>query len=242
MQTGVSEENDGVYEAMLAHKQLSLNNKQFTARDRVSIRESDQVRKAQAADHAARYLDINNGMDHRIKTSTGIHPISAEECDVYTSLLDSCEDGSAFITPCVNHAMSANGDIEGFRFTCRPCNTAKCLPVNRRMFHRTSMVECNTSDSRVERGHNHEALTMILKHEEVLDKLTRTVQKLHADSVGNEASFDCMPDNLDRIHTADDVVRGGFSEPLLGSFMCRRAADCKVIKIHIKLILGDYSW
>jgi hypothetical protein len=89
-------------------------------------------------------------------------------------------------------------------------------------------VECDTVDDRTERGHNHVALSMILDHDKVLMQLATVVQKIQQDSIGNEASFECMPDNLDRIHTADDAVTGGDMEPLLGSFMCRRAADCKV--------------
>jgi hypothetical protein len=91
-------------------------------------------------------------------------------------------------------------------------------------------VECDTVDDRTQRGHNHVALSMILDHDKVLVKLAKVVQKIQQDSIGNEASFDCMPDNLDSIHTMDDTIRGGDTEPLLGSFMCRRAADCKVIQ------------
>jgi hypothetical protein len=80
-----------------------------------------------------------------VKTSSVIHAINPEECDVYTALLDSCESG--VITPCINHTMTEDGDIEGFRFTCKPSEVANCLPVNRRMFFRTSMVECATDSS-----------------------------------------------------------------------------------------------
>jgi hypothetical protein len=168
-----------------------------------------------------------------------MHPINPDECDVYSSLLDSCKSG--LITPCVNHCMSMGGDIEGFRFTCEPTELAHCLPVNRKMFFRTSMVECNTCDSRVS-NHNNLALAMLLDHETVLSKLVALVQNIHHKSVGNEASFDCMPDNLDHIHTVVDHMtqsrREQTSEPLLGSFMCRRATDCKVL--HIALCNPSY--
>jgi hypothetical protein len=83
---------------------------------------------------------------------------------------------------------------------------------------------------RVNNGNNNTALGMLLTHEKVLSKLGDVVQKIHADSIGNEASFECMPDNLDQIFGATDFeyVPGKQSEPLLGSFLCRRTADCKV--------------
>jgi hypothetical protein len=155
-----------------------------------------------------------------------MHPVNPEECDVYTSLLDACE--SAVITPCINHAMTMDGDIEGFRFTCEPSEVASNLPVNRKMFFRTSMVECCTDDHRVENGYNNTALTMLLDRETVLSKLCQVVKGIHEKSVGNEASFDCMPDNLDQIQNARNMADRGRSEPLLGSSMCRRATDCKV--------------
>ena len=69
---------------------------------------------------------------------------------------------------------------------------------------------------------------MLLAHKNVLSKLSDVVRKIHVDSVGNEVSFECMPDNLDQVHSTAEYVLGKQSEPLLGSFMCRRTADCKV--------------
>jgi hypothetical protein len=71
---------------------------------------------------------------------------------------------------------------------------------------------------RVENGHNDMALRMLLTHGEILSKLSEVVKKIHKDSVGNEASFECMPENLDQIHSISEFVSGKQSEPLLGSF------------------------
>jgi hypothetical protein len=73
---------------------------------------------------------------------------------------------------------------------------------------------------------------MLLEHEQVLAKLGDVVKKIHTESIGNEASFECMPDNLDQIHGSDEFMPGKQTEPLLGSFMCRRAADCKVSLLY----------
>ena len=69
---------------------------------------------------------------------------------------------------------------------------------------------------------------MLLAHGEILTKLGEIVKKIHHDSVGNEATFECIPDNLDHIHNSNEFVLGKQSEPLLGSFMCRKTADSKV--------------
>jgi hypothetical protein len=211
----MTDHSDGMYLELLAHKKKSIP---------VEDREPSDLRRVYVRNNNSQYVDINGGTDHRIRSSNSIHPLSMEECDVYGSLLDTCDDG--IVTPCINHNLNEDGNVEGFRFTCSSHNPARCLPVNRRMFFRTSMVECNTSDDRVERGHNSVALSMLLEHEKVLAKLTDVVQKMHQKSVGNEASFEHMPDNLDSVHTSHNVY-GGQSEPLLGSFMCRRAADCR---------------
>jgi hypothetical protein len=46
---------------------------------------------------ATRYVEINSGTDLRIKTSLGVHAINPEECDVYSSILDTYRSG--VITP-----------------------------------------------------------------------------------------------------------------------------------------------
>jgi hypothetical protein len=75
------------------------------------------------------------------------------------------------------------------------------------------------------------------------------VKQMHQDSIGNEASFDCMPDNLDHLYGTAEVVMNRQSEPLLGSSMCRRAADCKVRLPgrlyscpHVANLCDDQNW
>ena len=74
---------------------------------------------------------------------------------------------------------------------------------------------------------NDTATNILLNQGVVLEKLTALVQKMHSDSIGNEVSFDCMPENLDQVHSVTDMMVGKQSEPLLGSFMCRKVADCR---------------
>ena len=74
---------------------------------------------------------------------------------------------------------------------------------------------------------NDTATKMLLNQSVVLEKLTSFVKKLHSESIGNEISFDCIPENIDQVNNVSEVMLGKQSEPLLGSFMCRKVADCK---------------
>lgn len=93
----------------------------------------------------SRYIEINQGLDKRINVSHAMHPIGPDECDVYSSLVDSCS--SAYITSMPNHCITAVGEVEGYRFECLPTESAACLPIPRKMFFSTSMVECIMEDS-----------------------------------------------------------------------------------------------
>jgi hypothetical protein len=134
MQSSLEEEDAQMYAAMLQHHKTSVRSESSF----MSLRQPTDSRREHVPDMTSVHSQINRGLDDRIKTNGGIHPLCPEECEVYSSLLASCDHG--VITPTINHSMDANGDVEGFRFTCGASNTAKCLPVNRKMFFRTSMV------------------------------------------------------------------------------------------------------
>lgn len=56
------------------------------------------------------------------------------------------------------------------------------------------------------------------------------MQKIHAESVGREADFDCMPENVDslNLNSAHTEFMGGTrSTPLLSCYSQRRTADCR---------------
>jgi hypothetical protein len=134
MQASYVDQDAQMYAEMLEHHKQSVH----TRPNFMTMRQPSRSQREQVPDMASTYFQTNSGLDHRIATNSGLHAICPEECDVYDSLLESCDGG--FITPGINHSIDANGDVEGFRFTCSPNNTAKCLPVNRKMFFRTSMV------------------------------------------------------------------------------------------------------
>ncbi len=78
--------------------------------------------------------------------------------------------------------------IEGFRFTVDPKENNQVLPMNRRMFFRHSMVEClpTSSQANIQGGsttslqEDRMILELLLRQNEVKDKLVKIMQKLHA--------------------------------------------------------------
>lgn len=68
----------------------------------------------------------------------GMHPLSPDEVDVYTSLVERCP--SAHVTAMHNHCMSEQGMIEGFRFTLDAKANNQFLPINQRMFFRCTFA------------------------------------------------------------------------------------------------------
>lgn len=101
----------------------------------------------------------------RILLKPGIHPLNPEECDVYTSLVEDAENST--IMAMLNHNVSPEGDVEGFRFTCCEKGMAACMPLSRKMFFRHSMIECKASPA------NSNALKLMMDQQGVKERLTR---------------------------------------------------------------------
>lgn len=105
-------------------------------------------------------MQINSGLENRIRVFSDMHALSPDECDVYSNLIEKCHSGQ--VTVMHNHCMSEQGMIEGFRFTMSPKERSSCLPVCRKMFFRHSMVECL-----LPRGQESTILQLLLKQTEV---------------------------------------------------------------------------
>lgn len=168
----------------------------------------------------AKYIEINSGRHPCIKVFPGMHALSPDEVDVYSSLVERCP--SARVTVTHGHSMTeqvmargkkcatasmpddyffAQGMIEGFRFTIHPRENHQFLPINRRMFFRHTMVECMpsayvppsssmgcdkaakvapTSSDATSSQEDRTILELLLRQNEVKDRLVKIMQKLHA--------------------------------------------------------------
>ena len=144
--------------------------------------------------------EINNGTVAAIDVKHCMHPLSIEECDVYSNLT-STPHATVVVMP--NHHMNNMGNVEGFKFTCPGSSSAAVLPIGREMFFRHSAVECIIPmDPNEHDGENIEVLQMIINRADVLQKLTTLVQLIIVLSRKNPATFDCMPENMDMVHGA----------------------------------------
>ena len=99
----------------------------------------------------------------------------------------------------------------------------------RKMFFRHSMVECLLPSHK---GQEKTILELLLRQGEVRAKLVGIMQKLHAESAGKEADFDCMPENVDSLDLSSvgaqtEFMGGTRSTPLLSCYSQRRTADCR---------------
>lgn len=165
--------NSQLYQALMLHKQQEQQRIKSVLSDTQSIsdamlqkqREAQQSRLVVSAIgdqyvNNARYVQINSGLESRIKVHGNMHALSPDECDVYSSLVEKCPSGQ--VTVMHNHCMSEQGMIEGFRFTMNANEKSSCLPVCRKLFFRHSMVECL-----LPRGEEKMILELLLKKHEV---------------------------------------------------------------------------
>lgn len=216
----------------------------------------------------ARYVQINGGSDPKIRVFPGMHAITPDECDVYSNLVERSNSGT--VTVMHNHCMSEQGMIEGFRFTISPREISSILPIPRKMFFRHSVVECLPAASSSGAAQNSPQvppadffscvrvvssyaleeqvdptiLSLLFKQNEVRDRLVKIMKRLYSESVGKEADFDCMPENVDSIsdsfHAASEFAGAQKATSLMGSYNARRMADCRDWKPEMPELLGLY--
>jgi hypothetical protein len=91
----------------------------------------------------------------------------------------------------LNHCMSEQGMVEGFRFSLHAEANNQFIPMNRRMFFRHSTVECiqpssrspasssNSSNNETSHQEDRLILQLLLRQNEVKDKLVSVMQKLY---------------------------------------------------------------
>lgn len=77
-------------------------------------------------------------------------------------------------------------------------------------------------------------LKLLLRHREVRERLVKLVRRIHEQSIGNEASFACLPDNSDILdghgrESSGGAVPTGRVDPmeLFGTMHNRKASDCR---------------
>ena len=109
--------NDLLYQALMQRKQLEQQRVSTILRDARVITDA-MVQKQRDAQQSrlvvsavgdqyvsnARYVQINSGLDPKIRVYAGMHAMTPDECDVYTNLVE--RSASGFATVMHNHCMS----------------------------------------------------------------------------------------------------------------------------------------
>jgi hypothetical protein len=141
------------------------------------------------------YQSINANQYPELQTQHAYHPLTMDECDVFTSMLSQCTRVPRSVCVAPNHYINNLGEICGFRMNCHEAETASVLPINRQMFFRNTMLECmqDTPPDECE----HIILQLLLDKENVKQRLLDLVAKIYGDSIGKEASFECLQDSSD---------------------------------------------
>ena len=134
--------NSQLYQALMLHKQQEQQRIKRVMSDNQSITEAMLQKQKEAQQsrlvvsaigeqyvNNARYVQINSGLEPRIKVFPRMHALNPDECDVYSSLVEKCASGK--VTVMHNHCMSEQGMIEGFRFTVNANERSSCLPMPR---------------------------------------------------------------------------------------------------------------
>jgi len=91
------------------------------------------------------------------------------------------------------HCINLENQLEGFQQTVLSTEPGSSLCVHRSMFFGHSIFECVTTEELINAD-----VVRLLARDNVSD-LTALMQKIDADALGHEASFDCVPDNADAI-------------------------------------------
>jgi hypothetical protein len=102
------------------------------------------------------------------------------------------EDASMKLLP--THCINSAGELEGFMLSVPAKAKGGVLPINRTMFHGTSLFEV------VCKAGNFNADVMRLQQTtDIRDTMKTLMQKISDNSDGKEASFRCVPDNVDML-------------------------------------------
>lgn len=83
-------------------------------------------------------------MHPRVNIKYALHPITQDEEQTCTSLVQDTPDAEITLMP--THHLTPFGDLTGFHFHCHSSSSASVMPISRNMFFGHTMVECNVSE------------------------------------------------------------------------------------------------
>ena len=91
------------------------------------------------------------------------------------------------------HCINAAGELEGFQLTVPGQTKGGAIPVNRTMFHGTSLYEVNTKQS----GAFNSDILRLQQTTDMKKSMANLMRAIADAATGHEASFKCVPNNVD---------------------------------------------
>ena len=129
--------------------------------------------------------------------SFSMHEPSEEARQTINSILT---EGSV-IKLLPTHCINASGELEGFQFTVPASERGGVLPINRYMFHGTSLFEVLVTGKGV---FNSDVMRLLHNTEEAREMMRGFMKKISEEAAGREATFRCVPDNVDSMSVRAD--------------------------------------
>ena len=120
----------------------------------------------------------------RIKADYALYPLSADEHTTLGVMLE--QDASSGVLLMPTHHVSAEGEVNGFRYSLAADRSSACLPVNRRMFFGHTCVECIASEGDI--------IRIMSNQEENKAKMREFMGRLRANERAANL-FRTIPDN-----------------------------------------------
>jgi hypothetical protein len=171
-------------------------------------------------------------------TSFSLHEPSDEARQTIDSIL--VEGTSMKLMP--THCINAAGELEGFQLILPGKAKGGILPINRTMFHGTSLFEVNcaaaTHSSRGGVGVFNQDIMRLVQTTDTRSSMQTLMQTIADSSIGSEATFRCVPDNVDLLSS---VSNGSVMEASIARTSGRRSVDFADWRPELPHSIGLYQ-
>ena len=122
------------------------------------------------------------------------------------------------------HCINAAGELEGFQLLLPNKSKGSVLPINRNMFHGTSLFEVNCTATRGEAGGLfNQDIMRLMQTADTKATMQMLMKTIADDALGHEATFRCVPDNVDLLSTVRSD--GSVMEASIARTSGRRSVD-----------------
>jgi hypothetical protein len=172
-------------------------------------------------------------------TSFSLHAPSEEARQTIDSIM--VEGTSMKLMP--THCINAAGELEGFQLMVPSKAKGGILPINRNMFHGTSLFEVNCASrgggGGASSGVFNQDIMRLMQTNDTRESMQTLMQMIAESSIGSEASFRCVPDNVDLLSSVRSD--GAVMEASIARTTGRRSVDFADWKPELPHSIGLYQ-